>query len=93
MTERGRPTTLNGDGIALLPGIDRVQIEHVEIAQLASLSHELWTEHGARLADLFAQVGADGRLVLRSVYALDGESRYVVLEGELEGDRFPPRPT
>ncbi len=90
MTERGRPTTLNGDGIALLPGTDRVQIEHVEIAQLASLSHELWTEHGARLADLFAQVGADGEVVLRSVYALDGESRYVVLEGELEGDRFPP---
>ena len=90
MTERGRPTTLNGDGIALLPGTDRVQIEHVETAQLASLSHELWTEHGARLADLFAQGGADGRLVLRSVYALDGESRYVVLEGELEGDRFPP---
>ena len=30
------------------------------------------------------------RLVLRSVYALDGESRYLVLECELEGDRFPP---
>ena len=24
------------------------------------------------------------------MYALDGECRYVVLEGELEGDRFPP---
>ena len=90
MSERGRPTSLNDDGIALLPGADRVEIGRVETAQLASLSDELWTEHGARLADLFAQDGADGRLVLRSVYALDGESRYVVLEGELDGDRFPP---
>jgi len=90
MSERGQPATLNGDGVALLPGADRVQIERVETARLASLSHELWTEHGARLADLFAEDGADGRLVLRAVYALDGESRYLVLEGELDGDRFPP---
>ena len=90
MSEPGQPRTLNGDGVALLPGTDRVRIERVETAHLASLSHELWTEHGARLADLFAEDGADGRLVLRSVYALDGESRYLVLEGELGGDRFPP---
>ena len=77
-------------GSALLPGADRVQIKRVETAQLASLSHELWTEHGARLADLFAEDGAEGRLVLRSVYALDDESRYLVLEAEVEGDRFRP---
>jgi Ni,Fe-hydrogenase III large subunit/Ni,Fe-hydrogenase III component G len=90
VSEREQPPALNGDGVALLPGDDRVQIERVETAQLASLSHELWTEHRARLADLFAEEGPDDRLVLRSVYALDGESRYLVLEGELDGDRFPP---
>ncbi len=90
MSEPSQPRTQNGDGLALLPGADRVQIKRVETAQLASLSHELWTEHGARLADLFAEDGAEGRLVLRSAYALDHESRYLVLEAELEGDRFPP---
>jgi Ni,Fe-hydrogenase III large subunit/Ni,Fe-hydrogenase III component G len=90
MSEHERTTGLNGDGVALLPGNDRVQIERVETEQLASLSHELWTEHGARLADLFAEDTPEGRLVLRSVYALDAESRYLVLEGEVDGERFPP---
>jgi len=90
MNENERPAGLNNDGLALLPGDDRVQIERLETTQLASLSHELWTEHGARLADLFAEEGPDGRLVLRSVDALDAESRYPVLEGELDGERFPP---
>ena len=89
MSERDQPMTLNGDGVALLPGADRVQIERVETTQLASLSHELWTEHGARLADLFAEDSAEGQLVLRSVYALDAESRYLVLEGEVDGRPVP----
>ena len=90
MSGHGRPTPLNGDGIALLPGNDRVQVERVETTRLASLSHELWTEHGARLADLFAEDGPDGQVFLRTVYALDRESRYLVLEGAVDGDRFPP---
>ena len=52
MSERGRPTTLNDDGIALLPGADRVEIERVETAQLASLSRELWTEHGQARSEI-----------------------------------------
>ncbi|HTX12622.1 MAG TPA: NADH-quinone oxidoreductase subunit C [Solirubrobacteraceae bacterium] len=90
MTERPQPTVVNGDGVALLPGADRIQTERVAAARLAALSHELATEHGARLADLFAEDLPDGRIALRSVYALDGESRYLVLECELDGDRFPP---
>jgi Ni,Fe-hydrogenase III large subunit/Ni,Fe-hydrogenase III component G len=90
MSEPARPTALNGDGVALLPGDDRVQVERVETTRLATLSHELWTEHGARLADLFAEEGPEGQLVLRTVYALDRESRYLVLEGAVEGERFPP---
>jgi Ni,Fe-hydrogenase III large subunit/Ni,Fe-hydrogenase III component G len=90
VSDHDRSTSVNGHGVALLPGGDRIRTERVETAQLASLSHELWTEHGARLADLFAEDRADGELVLRSVYALDGESRYLVLECELEGDQFPP---
>jgi len=58
-------------------------------AQLGALSHELATEHGARLADLFAEDGSEGEIVLRTVYALDQESRYLVLDCEIDGDRFP----
>ena len=90
MSAKGPQKSFNGDGVALLPGADRIQMEQVETARLASLSHGLATEHGARLADLFAEDGADGEVVLRSVYALDAESRYVVLECQLEGDHFPP---
>jgi Ni,Fe-hydrogenase III large subunit len=88
--DRDRQTTVKGDGVAMLPGADRIRTERVVTAQLASLSHELWTEHGARLADLFAEEGPEDLITLRSVYALDGESRYVVLECQLESDRFPP---
>ncbi|HTU85300.1 MAG TPA: NADH-quinone oxidoreductase subunit C [Solirubrobacteraceae bacterium] len=90
MNDRTPQTSVNGDGVALLPGTDRVRTERVETARLACLSHELWTEHDARLADLFAEDRGDGGLVLRSVYALDAESRYVILECELEEDHFPP---
>jgi Ni,Fe-hydrogenase III large subunit len=55
---------------------------------LAAAARELATRHGARLADLFAADGRD-ELTLRSVYALDAERRYVVLEAELRGHLFP----
>ena len=55
----------------------------------AALSHELATEHGARLADLFADEQPDGEIVLRTVYALDAESRYLLLECAVQGDHFP----
>ncbi|HUA02610.1 MAG TPA: NADH-quinone oxidoreductase subunit C [Solirubrobacteraceae bacterium] len=90
MTDPGPPTTVNGEGVALLPGSDRIQTKRVETTRLAELIHELAVDHGARLADLFAEDGPDGEVTLRSVYALDGESRYLVLECPLDGDRFPP---
>ncbi len=90
MNERASQITVNGDGVALLPGADRIQTERVETARLASLSHELAIDHGARLADLFAEDGPEGEVILRSVYALDDESRYLVLECRLDGDEFPP---
>ena len=90
MSAPGPPKALNGDGASLLPRADRIHTERVETTRLASLSHVLATEHGARLADLFADAGTDGQVVLRSVYALDHESRYLVLECEIDRDRFPP---
>ncbi len=75
--------------LALLNGSGPVTVAHVEAGQLGALSHELASEHAARLADLFADEHPDGRLTLRAVYALDSERRYLVLECEVEGDRFP----
>jgi len=76
--------------LALLESSEPVSVARVEAAQLAALTHELATEHGARLADLFGDEPDDGCLVLRVVYALDRERRYVVLECPVDGDRFPP---
>jgi Ni,Fe-hydrogenase III large subunit len=73
-----------------LLGSDPVSVAHVEAAQLGPLSHELASEHDARLADLFGEEPDGGPLVLRAVYALDRERRYLVLECPVEGDRFPP---
>ncbi|MGH2859628.1 MAG: NADH-quinone oxidoreductase subunit C [Solirubrobacteraceae bacterium] len=75
---------------SLLRGSDRTRAERIDAARLAPLSHELASEHGGRLADLFAEEDADGQTLLRAVYALDSESRYVVLESEIAGSRFPP---
>ena len=67
-----------------------VTVARVEPGQLAMLSHELAVEHDARLADLFGDELPDGTIVLRAVYALDSEHRYLVLECPLNGDQFPP---
>ena len=86
-----RQAGARGGAAATLPGgTERVQVTRVEPGRLGSLTHELATEHGARLADLFAEEVSAGEIVLRSVYALDGESRYLVLECQLEEDHFPP---
>jgi Ni,Fe-hydrogenase III large subunit len=75
--------------LALL-GSDPVSVARVDTVRLGALSHELSTEHGARLADLFGEESDGGSLVLRVVYALDRERRYLVLECPVDGDRFPP---
>jgi Ni,Fe-hydrogenase III large subunit len=75
--------------LALLSS-DPVSVARVDSAQLGPLSHELASEHDARLADLFGEEPDGGPLMLRVVYALDRERRYLVLECPVEGDRFPP---
>jgi Ni,Fe-hydrogenase III large subunit/NADH:ubiquinone oxidoreductase subunit C len=80
----------SGAAAALLNGGERLQVARVESGRLGEISHELATEHGARLADLFAEDGSGDKVVLRSVYALDTESRYLVLECEIDADHFPP---
>ena len=79
-----------GNGaLALLDGHRRATVARVAAGQLGSLSHELATEHGARLADLFAAEQTDGGILLRTVYALDAEGRYLVLECPAQDDHFP----
>jgi Ni,Fe-hydrogenase III large subunit len=67
-----------------------VTVARVSLGELPALTHELAAEHGARLADLFGDETDEGRVVLRVVYALDRERRYVLLECPVDGDRFPP---
>lgn len=56
---------------------------------LVAATHELATRHGARLADLFGvETDGDGT-VLRAVYALDAERRYLLLEHPVRGHLFP----
>ncbi len=86
----GRRDDNDRGALALLDGGGQTRVVRVDSEQLGTLSHELATEHGARLADLFADDGPDGEIVLRSVYALDAECCYVVLECSVEGDEFPP---
>ena len=81
---------VNAGVVALPRDGDDVDVVRMDAGQLGRISHELATEHGARLADLFADESVAGEIVLRSVYALDHERRYVVLECALDGDLFPP---
>jgi len=76
--------------LALLDSPDPVGVAQVQASQLGELSHELATEHGARLADLFGDESDDGQMMLRVVYALDREQRYLLLECPVDGERFPP---
>jgi Ni,Fe-hydrogenase III large subunit/Ni,Fe-hydrogenase III component G len=88
MTERQRQ--ISGAALALLDHAQpRTKVARVDARQLGPLSDELATEHGARLADLFADESSEGEILLRVVYALDAERRYLVLECVVEGDRFP----
>jgi Ni,Fe-hydrogenase III large subunit/Ni,Fe-hydrogenase III component G len=57
--------------------------------QLVAATHRLAVGHGARLADLFASEDGHDQLLVRAVYALDTEARYVVLECPVRGHLFP----
>jgi Ni,Fe-hydrogenase III large subunit/NADH:ubiquinone oxidoreductase subunit C len=78
------------NALELLHPVNPTSVASVDSAQLGALSHELATEHGARLADLFGDETADGAVVLRAVYAMDRERRYLILECPLDSDHFPP---
>jgi Ni,Fe-hydrogenase III large subunit/Ni,Fe-hydrogenase III component G len=62
-----------------------------EVAEdrLVAVTHQLAASHGARLADLFASESDSEALLLRAVYALDAEARYLVLECPVRGHLFP----
>jgi Ni,Fe-hydrogenase III large subunit/NADH:ubiquinone oxidoreductase subunit C len=80
---------LSSEALRLVNGPHRANVARVDGAQLGTLSHELAAEHGARLADLFAD-DSGGQVMVRAVYALDAERRYVVLECAVEEDVFAP---
>lgn len=83
------PLERDKGAVTLVPGSRGIASARVDPADLAAISHQLATTHGARLADLFAfQPDRDGML-MRVVYALDREARYVTLECEITSDRFP----
>jgi len=81
---------MSASALELLHPTEPVSLARVEAAQLGALSHELASEHGARLADMFGDETDAARFILRVVYALDRERRYLVLEATVDGDRFPP---
>jgi len=66
-----------------------VGIARVDTTSLTRMTHELSSEQGARLADLFATEAGDDAATFRVVYALDREQRYVVLESVVSGQRSP----
>ena len=62
---------------------------NISVDLLGTISHELATVHDARLADLFGEVTDNESLMLRVVYAFDRVGRYVVVEAEFDGERYP----
>lgn len=89
MTEPAPSFTPGSGALTLVYGAYRTTVARIPPAELGLISHELATEHGARLADLFAEPDGE-HVVLRVVYALDHEGRYVVLECAIAGTHFPP---
>ncbi len=78
-----RKAVIRGDGdviTAQIPGTD-----------LDAVVHLLAAAPGARLADVFASDGQPGgSVILRLVWALDDERRYLVTESLVEGETYPP---
>ncbi len=89
MTDPDRSHRGRDGALALVDGTPGNTATRIDSAELGPISHELATEHGARLADLFADATPEGTVLLRAVYALDEEGRYLRLETAVAGDRFP----
>ena len=90
MTDAAASRAARDGALALVNGMPPTTLARVSASELGALSHELATEHGARLADLFADGDGDSdALVLRAIYALDEERRYLVLECEVAGPHLP----
>jgi Ni,Fe-hydrogenase III large subunit/Ni,Fe-hydrogenase III component G len=77
------------DGLETAPGGTGVLSAGVDPDMLVAVTHRLVASRGARLADLFAADDGDGGLLLRAVYALDADSRYLVLDCPVRGRLFP----
>lgn len=76
--------------LGLMDSAAPVSVVRVDVGQLGAFTHQLASDHGARLADVFGAESEERHVVLRVIYALDSERRYVVLETSIDGDRFPP---
>ncbi|HXW87624.1 MAG TPA: NADH-quinone oxidoreductase subunit C [Streptosporangiaceae bacterium] len=83
-----RPDTSRAlPGAAADPEAGPVAVTSVREAELEAVTAELATLPGARLADLFA-AGSDP-VMLRVVWALDRDRRYLITETPVSGPRYP----
>jgi Ni,Fe-hydrogenase III large subunit len=64
-----------------------VVVAQVDLADLAGVTAELAQFPGARLADTFA--AGSGPVLLRLVWALDDNDRYLITESAIEGTEYP----
>ncbi|MGO8956466.1 MAG: hypothetical protein ACLQFR_03700 [Streptosporangiaceae bacterium] len=74
--------------VARADGTDRpVAMSQIAAADLGRVTAELARYPGARLADLFA-AGSDP-VILRMVWALDHDQRYLITETPIDGTEYP----
>lgn len=66
----------------------------VSCADLSAVVRRIAAHAGARLADVFASAGSPetdgGPVMLRLVWALDSDCRYLITESAVDGERYPP---
>ena len=90
----GLPGLLSQLGHDAPAGDGPVITVRVAAARLEAAVRRLATYPGARLADFFASGGNPAiegdPVVLRLIWGLDSDRRYLVTESVIEGDRYPP---
>jgi Ni,Fe-hydrogenase III large subunit/Ni,Fe-hydrogenase III component G len=84
-----RLTELVDEWIGTPAAPSRVLSAAVDAETLTAVTHRLVEGRAARLADLFAAERDGGGLLLRAVYALDADARYLILECPVDGHLFP----
>jgi Ni,Fe-hydrogenase III large subunit len=88
-------TTVRPDPAGALPSViasadgagEPVAVAAVESGDLGRVTAELAQFPGARLADAFA--AGSGPVLLRLVWALDHQDRYLITESAIEGSEYP----